>query len=180
MAKWTRDEIKLARQIAALWEKSATYKQFRNTADKLMKDHENALREKLNTQIENGYQALLLNADRDTDLLARMLYRRCITRPVNVPQTAIANNNFKSQTRGRSPDTWGEGGAAKLVVYFCIEDQLRQMRTRGVARPKIRDAIARILKIKSEHCLRANNKAKINNYASRYSEVRKILQISSS
>ncbi|MCX7143978.1 MAG: hypothetical protein NT123_23630 [Proteobacteria bacterium] len=179
MATWAAGDIALARKVFDLYKQSETFEQFENAASELMKDYENALKAKLNANIADGYSEILRCAGGNADLLARCLYEQALNRPVRTPQATVAIKAQKARGKGRPPSIWGEDGAGKLMVFFSIEEQLRKMRERGVASPKIRDAIARICGIQSDHRERPRNMAIINSYASRYSEVKKILKIRS-
>ena len=62
------------------------------------------------------------------------------------------------------------------MLYFCIEETMQEMRAEGITHPKTKQAVARSLQITPQQQARVKNAARINDYASRYSEVKKILK----
>jgi hypothetical protein len=122
-------------------------------------------------EFETSYQRLLTGFGGDADRLARMLYAYSLEIMPSGIEDGITNKKD-----GRPPDKWGRDGAGKWMFYYWIEQIRNGMRNEGTARPKIKDAVARYLKVPPQHRGRAGTEARIRDYAARYSEAKRILK----
>ncbi|MBP9229562.1 MAG: hypothetical protein KBF41_15955 [Azonexus sp.] len=176
MAKWTSDDIDLASELLALWNQSATPADFYKSADLMVSRHKESLIAQSQAQraewMATSYHRLLSTVGGDASYLAKMLYMHI----VETRFTAHRATRPRSPKSGRPPETWGSDGAGKLMLYFCVEEIMQQMRAEDIARPKIRDAIARGLGIARRQRGRVTIEKEIDDYASRYSEAKKILK----
>jgi hypothetical protein len=175
MTKWTEDDIEQARKFVALENQSKTKEEFQDACNAIANSHAETLLSTLKTSVEDDYQELLAAAGGDADVLARKLYAHILGTGVTEQRTANDKEPV-TKTSGRPPNKWGKDSMGKLVLYFCIEDKLQAMRAEGNPRPKIKDAVANVLNIPDQRRERPSNKAKISDYASRYSEVKGILK----
>ena len=178
-SEWTAEDIQLAEDLLALSRESPTLEDFDKSADLMVSSHkETLMAQSLSLRAQemaNSYHRLLSAVGGDPNVLAKVLYahivetRFCTHRARQPPKS-------KSNATGRHPDKWGSDAAGKLMLYFCVEEIMQQMRAEGISRPKIRDAVARGLGITPRQRGRGNFEKKINDYASRYSEAKKILK----
>ncbi len=177
MAEWTDEDIALARQLLDLRQQSSTCADFEDQINAMAARYYEAMEAKYSAKkrkrLESGYKGLLASTGGDADVLAQVLYRELIdAKNVNFNNASPA---VLSST-GRPPDKWGRDAAGKLMLFFCIEEAMQGMRAEGIPRPKIKNAIARTLKITQQQRKLESNIAKIDDYASRYSEAKKILK----
>lgn len=179
MPEWTSDDIDLARELLALWNQSTTPADFDKSADLMVSSHKESLIAQSQSQrvewMANSYDRLLSEVGGDPSYLAKMLYMHIVETRF-CAHRASQPAKSKSNATGRPPDNWGRDAFGKLMLYFCVEDIMQQMRTEGISRPKIRDAVARGLGIAPRQRGRNSIEEQIKDHASRYSEAKKILK----
>jgi len=121
------------------------------------------------TLMEECYQQLLKKCGGNTELLARGLFELIFSHN-SQSQTAFKKQNIDT---GRPPVKWGEGGIGKLVIWELVNRELERMKNNGTVKPKIIDAIKRILNINER---RKDDLARMQQWQSAYSEANSMIE----
>ena len=169
----TREDLLLAQQLYKLAEEIGVEETalFLDTkyAAEMAEEHQNLRRDRR----EKKYQELLAAVDGDFEVLSRFFYSALLDSYAEKGGTTPRPDKCRS---GRKPNKWGADGAGKIMLFVIVEEELKKMRVEGIKRPKINDAIARCLNITTERRIRSSSVRAIRDYASRYSEAKKILK----
>jgi hypothetical protein len=121
-----------------------------------------------------NFQTLLAQCGGNYETLAVKLHH--YMREQSREKHALNFKKVQNKKLGRPAARWGAENAGKIMVATIINAELGKMRTEGIPKPKIKDAIARAYGIPADKRLRQSNMRTINDYARTYSEVKKILK----
>jgi hypothetical protein len=115
-----------------------------------------------------------LRAERDNDIeLAWDLYQQLLNKRRSLP-TAEQMQHAQPKTSGRPARRWGPRGEAKPPLVKVIDAVKEIMRDEGIAKPKIKDAIAHARGIPKNERHRPKHKKSIDDVASVYSRGRSL------
>ncbi len=170
---YSDDDIALAHTLINLGKTGLSAAELDEKAEALIQEHEEELAKRFGRiqadRLEQSYLKLLAAHGGDADRLARSLFDKLTS-----TYTPLKESDSHQGKSGRPPSRWGEGGVGKLFVYMQVED----IRRSSNPKLKVRNAIVKLLKIPIHHLDRTSVKAKIADYAARYSEAKKILKLS--
>ena len=163
------DILETLREIERQYDLASVVGSLEKAAEIIDNEHTEKINRECESLLRESFQ-LLLQEYESAEQLAWVLYRYFAALSVKGRDSRDKQNQEGKLGR---PTKWGEGSEGKLILYVSVNRELIKMKNEGVAKPKIIDAIKRILGVKGT---RRGERDEIKRMQSAYSEAKKLVE----